>query len=74
MTPADCLWASLPLGRAPALLYVWTCVCVQVCVGMHVFTYTCGGHRLTSGVIPQVSSTLYFEIGSSTLPEVYQFS
>lgn len=50
--PPDCLW-PVCLQEKPQLC----CVCGHVCV------CTCAGHRLTSDVIRQVPSTLYFETG-----------
>lgn len=44
------------------------CVCVCICVYVYTDAHACGGQRfpLTSGVLPQVLSTLCFETGSLT--------
>lgn len=39
-------------------------VCICVCA--------CGDQRLTSGILPQVSPTLFYEAGSLTWPETHQ--
>lgn len=50
--PADCLW-PVCLQEKPQLCNV----CGHACL------CTCAGHRLTSDIIRQVLSTLYFETG-----------
>jgi hypothetical protein len=53
----------------------FVCKCVGMCVQVHVRmgACVCGGQRLTSFVIPQVSRTLFFEIGSSSYLDLTRF-